>query len=106
MLTRLYPFHRMNGGECGIDCYSDGVLYIVNNLIDIYNICKDERYLHYVQNLMSIVYRFYQKHGSFRIMSDMNDCNVALFNGIAGISYTFARAFVNTELPNIFCLKA
>lgn len=103
-IMSVSPYERWK--ICGIDCYSDGVLYIVNNLIDIYNLCKDERYLKYVQKLMSIVYRFYQKHGSFRIMSDMNDCNVALFNGIAGISYTFARAFVNMELPNIFCLQA
>lgn len=90
----------------GIDCYSDGVLYIANNLIDIYNLCGDEKYLEYVRKMMSIVYRVYKKHGSFRIMSDMKDSNVALFHGIAGISYTFARGFINAELPNIFCLKA
>lgn len=88
-----------------LDCYSDGVGYIVNNLIDIYRISGTKKYLYYARQLMSIVYHAYQKHGNFRIMSDIHDCDISLFTGIAGIAYTFARTFLNTALPNIFCLK-
>lgn len=91
--------------NCHCDAYSDGVSNIVNNLIDIYNKTDERKYLEYARELMNAVFYTYDEYNDFRIMTDRKDCNVSLFDGLTGIAYTFRRAFIDTNLPDIFCLK-
>lgn len=84
------------------DCYSDGMLYTVNALVDIYRILGDEKYISYAKKLMSNSLNTFKREGEFRIYSNMNNVNVSLGEGLTGISYTLLRTFNDNRMPNIF----
>lgn len=91
--------------EFVLDTFSGGVLYVVNSLVDIFNITKDERYIEYAKKLSNISINSYTKNKVFRVMSSLNCMNVSINSGYSGLLYTLYRVYKCPELSNIFVLN-
>lgn len=88
-----------------VDTVSNGLLNIVNNLIDIFNITDERKYIDYALNLLAISINSYKNKKMFRLLSSNDYLNVALDDGYCGLVYTILRAYIDNELPNIFNLN-
>lgn len=87
-----------------LDSYSNGILYQVNLLMDIYQLNGDEKVYKYACDLMNITINSYKINESYRLISDFNHMDVTLCTGYSGLSYSMIRVFSTKKLKNIFTL--